>query len=264
MYDKLSENEKKEVIQKLYTGKLKSFGDIADQLGTYANKIRRDAKKFGIIIRNKSEAQQNALKTGKVKHPTEGKERSETTKSKIGLSLAKTWDAMDDDSRQNLINKKKEQWSKLSLDQKKNMQKSANDAVRLAGKTGSKLEKYIFNELLRDGWKVDFHKEQVLLDTKLQIDLVLPSINTAIEIDGPSHFVPVWGDDALKKNIKYDQKKQGLLIGKGYVLIRVIQEYDFSTTRAKIIYGKLREVIDSISNKFPEPDNRIIFIKDKI
>lgn len=264
LYDKLSDKEKKHTIQKMYLEELKSFGDIAVKLGTYANKIRRDAKKFDIPIRNKSEAQSNALKTGRTKHPTEGKERSDTTKSKIGLGLAKSWDSMDESAKQKIKEQKREQWNKLSEDQRANMQKSANDAVRLASKTGSKLEKYILEKLLKDGWRVDFHKEHVLVDTKLQIDLLVPSIKTAIEIDGPSHFVPVWGEDALKKNIKYDQKKQGLLVGKGYALIRVIQKCDFSKTRSDIIYNRIKQALTDISTNFPEPEDRIIIIKDEI
>lgn len=263
-YDSYSDTDKVKLITDLYIDKLKSFAEIAERLGTYANKVRRDAKRLGINIRNKSEAQQNALQTGKTKHPTLGQKRSDQTKSKIGIGMARSWQSMSQAEKQKVSEQKKEQWSRLSDDQKANMLKSANDAVRLASKTGSKLEKYMLNELLKDGWKTDFHKEQILSDTKLQIDLFLPSINTAIEIDGPSHFVPVWGDDALKRNIKYDQKKEGLLIGKGYVLIRIKQSHDFSKTRAQLVYTKLREIIQSISTKFPEPENRIITIKDEI
>lgn len=263
-YDKLSDQEKKDIIYNLYVMELKSFGDIASSMGTYANRIRRDAQKFDIPIRNKSEAQANALKTGRTKHPTEGTQRSEDTKSKIGLGLAKSWDSMGETAKQKIIEQKREQWNKLSEDQKANMQKSANSAVRLASKTGSKLEKYILEKLLGDGWRVDFHKEHALVDTKLQIDLLLPTIKTAIEIDGPSHFAPVWGEDTLKKNIKYDQKKQGLLVGKGYALIRVIQKFDFSKTRADIIYSRIKQVLNNISDNFPEPEDRIIIIKDEI
>lgn len=263
-YNNLTDLEKKNIIYDLYTEKLKSFADIAVELDTYSNRIRRDAKKFGIKIRNKSEAQQNALHTGKTKHPTSGTNRSDATKSKIGLGIAKSWDGMSKEKKQKISEKKRSQWDSLSDDQKMNMTKLANNAVRLASKTGSKLEKYILEKLIKDNFKVEFHKEQILSDTKLQIDLFLPSINTAIEVDGPSHFSPVWGDDALKRNIKYDKKKEGLLLGKGCVLIRIKQSYDFSKTRSQLIYDKLKVIIDQIVKKFPESDNRIINIEDSI
>ena len=87
-------------------------------------------------------------------------------------------------------------------------------------------------------------------------------MNVAIEIDGPSHFKEVWGEDALEKNIKYDNKKTGLILGKGLVLVRIKQEMDFSKSRADLVYAKLLENLKSIQNNFPEPGNREIKIGD--
>jgi very-short-patch-repair endonuclease len=101
-----------------------------------------------------------------------------------------------------------------------------------------------------------------LSNTKLQIDLFLPELNIAIEVDGPSHFLPVWGDDVLNKNIKYDNKKTGLILGKGLVLIRIKQVREFSKARGLSIYQKLYSSIEQIRNKFPESDNRTIEIGD--
>jgi hypothetical protein len=76
IYNKLSDEQKKKLIQKSYIEEKKSFAQIAENVGTYANKIRRDATKFNIDIRDKSEAQKNALKNGNIEHPTKGKKRS--------------------------------------------------------------------------------------------------------------------------------------------------------------------------------------------
>lgn len=248
-YTKLSQTEKFDLLTDLYTVQQKSFADIAELCDTYANKIRRDAQSLKIIIRNKSEAQKNALETGKHKHPTKGQNRSEEIKNKIGIGVMKSWDSLDDDALNKRKLKAKEAWENLDEDTKQNMIKLANDAVRATSKTGSKLEKFIFNKLLEDGYKVDFHKEQSLLTTKLQIDLFLPTMNIAIEIDGPSHFLPVWGDDALQKNIKYDQKKEGLILGKGLKLIRIKQTKDFSKSRSNNTYDTLKNLLENISNQ---------------
>lgn len=261
-YSQLSKSEKEKIIRSMYLDDKKSFADIAKEYDTYSNKIRRDAVGFQIPIRDKSDAQKNALKSGKHQHPTKGKERSLEEKNKIGMGVLKSWDGLDAKSLQDRKNKSKEAWDKMDEDSKKNMVKLANDAVRLTSKVGSKLEKFIFDNLLQDGYKAEFHKEQSLLNTKLQIDLFLPSMNTAIEIDGPSHFLPVWGEDALAKNISYDQKKQGLILGKGLVLIRIKQTKDFSKTRSQLIYAKLKVVIDNIQQSFPQPDNRTFVIED--
>lgn len=258
----MSKQEKEKRIRQMYLEDKKSFADIAQEFNTYANRIRRDAVSFKIPIRNKAEAQSNALKSGKHKHPTKGQERTEQTKNKIGLSVLKSWEKLDEYEINKRKQKSLESWNNLDENTKKNIIKKANDAVRVASKTGSKLEKFLLERLINDGHKVDFHKEQTLSNTKLQIDLFLPKINTAIEIDGPSHFLPVWGEDALNKNQKYDNKKQGLILGKGYVLVRIKQTKDFSKARALLIYSELSQLIDNITNKFPEPDNRTFTIED--
>lgn len=261
-YNKLSDNEKKKLINQLYHKENKSFQQIAEKVGTYSNKIRRDAMKFNIPIRDKSEAQKNALDNGVTKHPTKGKTRSNATKQKIGLGVMNSWDSLSSSELKNRQDKARDQWSRMNDDQKANMIKMANEAVRLSSKTGSKLEKFLLKKLIENNIKVDFHKEQNLLNTKLQIDLFLPELNIAVEVDGPSHFLPVWGDDALQRNIKYDNKKTGLLLGKGCVIIRVKQTKDFSPSRGQLIFEQVLNQIQKIKNQFPDKDNRIIEIGD--
>jgi very-short-patch-repair endonuclease len=247
MYSKLSDDEKRAVLTKLYLLEQKSLGQIAQELETYPNKIRRDAKKFNIALRNKSDAQKNALQTGVHKHPTKGTQRSDDVKQKIGESVMISWDQLSTEELEARKNSSKEQWQKLSDDQKQNMLKLANEAVRKTSKEGSKLEKFLLQGLLKDGYVVDFHKEQILSNSKLQIDLFLPKLNIAIEVDGPSHFKNIWGDDTLNRNTKYDQKKQGLLVGKGIRLIRIKQNGDFSLSRARGVYSKVLLLIENIN-----------------
>ena len=244
-YNNLSDKDKKELISDLYSTQGQSFSDIASSYDTYANKIRRDAVRFNIKIRDKSEAQKNALKTGKHSHPTKGKERSAITKQKIGLGVLNSWENLDEREIAERRLKAKQNWENLDDNVKQTILQSANKAVRETSKTGSKLEKYIHKKLLSDGYKVEFHKEQVLVNTKLQIDLFVPSINLAIEVDGPSHFQPVWGEQSLSRNKSYDSKKEGLILGRGWNLVRIVQTKDYSDSRASLIYQSL---IDTINN----------------
>lgn len=262
-YNKLSDNAKKTLLIKEYEKNKKSFKEIADSCGTYANKIRRDAIKFKIKIRDKSEAQKNALKEGKVDHPTKGKVRPESVKSRIGDSVMQSWKSLDAKELKKRQDIARKNWEKLSDDTKQNILHEANLAVRETSKRGSKLEIFLFEQLLSDGYKVDFHKEQSILNTKLQLDLFLPKHNIAIEVDGPSHFEPVWGEDSLKRNKGYDQKKNGLILGKGLVLIRIKQQKDFSKARSRVVYDKLKSIIEDIKINFPTPDNRTFIIGDK-
>ena len=255
-YNNLNDNTKKQILQKEYATLEKSFQEIALVYNTYPNKLRRDAIKFQIPIRSKSDAQKNALKKGVAKHPTKGKERSLEEKNKIGIGVMKNWEDLSDNELEKRKNKAKENWDKLSDDFKANMLQSANTAVRVASKNGSKLEKFILENLLKDGYKANFHQEQILANTKLQIDIFLPEIDVAIEIDGPSHYEPVWGEEVLKRNKSYDSKKTGLILGKGLVLIRIKQIKDFSPARGKLLYDQTKDILANIVKKFPDKDNR--------
>lgn len=261
-YDSLTKDQKKKILVKLYTEQKYSFADIAKQYGTYANRIRRDAQTFNIPIRDKSQAQKNALQTGKHKHPTKGTNRSQETKNKIGNSILEFWDNMSEDDFNERRNKFKENWEKMSQTDKDNMHAAAMLAVRKSSKEGSKLEKFLLDKLIEYGYKVEFHKEQSLVNTKLQIDLFLPSINTAIEVDGPSHFLPVWGEDTLNKNIEYDRKKQGLILGKGWFLIRIKQTKDYSKTRSALIFDKLQNILLQISSDASQLSQKNFTIED--
>lgn len=261
-YQKLSDKQKQDLLSQEYEINNKSFKDIADMCGTYANKIRRDAIKYGIKIKDKSEAQKNALKTGKATHPTKGTNRSEEVKNKIGNSVMHSWEKLDIATINSRKEKARQNWENLSDDTKQNILREANIAVRESSKKGSKLERFLLENLIKDGYRVEFHKEQSLLNTKLQIDLFLPTLNIAIEVDGPSHFKPVWGDDNLKRNKGYDNKKTGLILGKGLVLIRIKQTKDFSKARASAIYNHLKQHITNIQQKFPDKDNRNLEIGD--
>jgi very-short-patch-repair endonuclease len=247
-YVNLTDQDKKNIIEKYYIQDKLSLSDIAKKLDTYSNKVRRDAIRLKIPLRDKSQAQKNALKNGSHKHPTKGTNRSDTTKDKIGKSLIESWNNMDDNMKKKRKQKAKIAWDYKTDDEKASMLKKANLAVRETSKIGSKLEKFLLNELIKLGLRPEFHKEQTLANTKLQIDIYLPTISTAIEVDGPSHFLPVWGKDALVKNQNYDNKKTGLILGKGMFLIRIKQTKDFSPTRAKLIFDKLQQVLIEIQD----------------
>lgn len=261
-YNKLSDSEKKNFLKQHYEVDKKSFADIAAFTGTYANKIRRDAIKLKIKIRDKSEAQKNALNSGKSDHPTRGKKRPDNVKQKIGLSVLHSWENLDDKEIENRKIKARINWVNKSDNEKADILRQANAAVREASKTGSKLERFLLNKLLESGLNVEFHKEQSILNTKLQIDLFIPKLNVAIEVDGPSHFEPVWGDDALKRNRKYDDKKTGLILGKGLYLIRIKQNKDFSKSRGLLILDKLQKILDDIKNN-KLSTNKVLKIGDE-
>ena len=90
----------RQYIDEHYWKGKKSIHVIADALGTYPNKIRRAIMaEFG-SLRTKSEAQKAALKSGTSKHPTEGRERTDTEKLNISKSVATNWGGISEAERE--------------------------------------------------------------------------------------------------------------------------------------------------------------------
>ena len=58
-------------VLRMYRDENKSTYEIAELLNTYPNKIRRTLKKLGCELKDRSEAQRNALQTGRINHPTD-------------------------------------------------------------------------------------------------------------------------------------------------------------------------------------------------
>jgi|694.fasta_scaffold79389_4 very-short-patch-repair endonuclease len=205
------------VIEEYATGK--SINQLSKEFNTYPAKIFRLLQKAGCEIRNKSDAQKNALKSGISIHPTEGKKRPPSTKNKISEKNAKVWENKTDEEREKFKQNAKANWSKKSADERIAMGKKAGAALREASIHGSRAEHFVREKLEESGYKVDVHRTDI--GGNYEVDLYLPKHQVAIEIDGPQHFLPVFGAARLEKNIKYDTVKNGILLSKGIKIIRV-------------------------------------------
>jgi len=260
-YKDLTQADKKSFLEELYINRQMSFPEIAELVGTYTNKIRRDAIKLGIKPRNISEAQTVALETGRNVHPTEGKELSEDTKLKISKKMANTWAGLSDKERAYRSEIGEAYWNSLSDAEKNEIHSKAGQEIRRASREGSKLEKYLFETLTKERFIVEFHREQVVTNQRLQLDLFLPELKTAIEVDGPSHFKPVWGQDVLNSNMKSDHQKNGLVLAQGWCLIRLRQtQGTLSHHYRREVTEKLLEQLRAIKAKFPPKGSRLIII----
>lgn len=259
-YDALEDNEKAELLNKLYNIDGLTWGAIANQLSTYTNKILRDAKRLNVPSRDRSKAQSLALASGRHPHPTKDKGHSIEAKVSISESVAKRWEDMSEDERERKREEAKERWESKTPEEIKLFRQAAGEGVREAAKNGSKLEKYLLNGLISAGFKVEFHKEQWVIREKLQLDLYIPEILTAIEVDGPSHFKEIWGVDNLVKNQQRDAEKTGLLLERGCVIVRVRQTKSLSNKYMRDILNSLIQTLNQIKTKFPEKGSRIISI----
>lgn len=248
IYSNLSLQDKKTLLISLYVDEQKSDKEIADIIGTYSNKIRRDRIKLEIPTRTAGEAQKIALDKGRAKHPTKGRERTKEEKRKIGESVSLEWSKINNEEYKRRVNIGKESWNKKTDNEKEAFLQKAVKSIRETAKTGSALEKFLLNGLISAGYKVQFHIEHAVKNEKLQIDLLLPALNIAIEVDGPSHQKPVWGQENFQRNQKSDKQKTGLLIGQGLTLVRVKQQGNLSEVKKRKYLDELLSTIDKIGN----------------
>ena len=231
---------------------------IAKELGTYPKKIERILKKNGHKLRGKAEAQSLAIKSGRTKHPTKGKQRTDEEKLKISIGTEKHWREMSDEQKEKISEEAKKRWEEIPAQKKREMQENAGRALRLAAIEGSKAEKSLKVNLMEAGYDVELHKKD-LIEGNFEIDLFLPELNTIIEIEGPQHFVPVFGESKLQETIKFDSIKNGLLISKGYCVIRV--KYmckHISQSVERRLWELVSSEIKKIEKKFPTKHKRLI------
>jgi very-short-patch-repair endonuclease len=143
--------------------------------------------------------------------------------------------------------------------EKQNMAALAIKAIQTAGKEGSKLEKFLRHELTKAGFVVEFHKTNLIANQNLEIDMYIPKLRTIIEIDGPSHFLPIWGEEKLHKQIKADEHKTGLILGKGLAIIRVKNLSDnVSLAEQEKLKNNIIDILNKINTRFPDKSHRLI------
>ncbi len=240
--------------------------EIAKLCDTYPNCIRRKLLDLGVTLRDKASAQKAALDSGRHTHPTRGRKRTEAEKVKISESVAKIWEDMPLEEREQRSKMAKDNWDAMSDEERVELKKKAGEAVRESAELGSKLERHLFIELQRSGYKVEFHRENLVSNEKLQMDLFLPNFTppVVIEIDGPAHFFPIWGEESLTKHLTADKMKNGLLLEEGYVVIRVKHIVkNLSEIHKRRVLAAILEVLQKLEDSKPTDEERLIEIEVK-
>lgn len=261
--DTLTLEKKTKFLGAVFNDCKMSIPEIAKLCNTYPNKIRRMLHKCGYTTRSRSEAQTLAIAQGRHPHPTKGTKRSTDTKIAISEAVSKVWNNLTVEEQQRRSQLGKDQWNAMSKLEQQLLRDKANDGIRKAAKHGSKLERYILTELLALGYIVDFHREQMVKNEKLQVDLFLPKLHVVIEIDGPSHFMPIWGEEMLQKSQAADLQKDGLLLDMGYCVLRVQQRKGLSDKYKRDILQIITETLTKIKKRFPNRAKRHIILGEK-
>ena len=239
-------DKNRDYLIKAYSVEGKSTYQIAESMGVHPKKVQRALVKLGVPRRSYGEAQANALKNGAAVHPTKGKTFDKDRRERMSDLMAKYWDSMSEEEKLRRAHIGKIKWEEKSDSEKEAMSAAAAEACRVAAKEGSKLEKYLRSALADSGYAVEFHKTNLTKDDRLEVDLYIPSLKLAIEIDGISHFEPVWGEERLRKHQASDTKKVSMLLSEGYNILRVKQLTKTLSDKKK------RETLKAILNVLPK------------
>jgi len=241
-----------------------SIRDVIKKVDTslYPSLIYKILKENNVDLRSKSEVQKAALKSGKAKHPTEGTVREEKTKLQISQKLKKYWDNMSDEDKQFFSDLSKKRWDDKTDAEREEFHKSGIKAIRQSAEVGSKMEFFVVDKLTKAGFDVIHHKKKMLANLNLEVDILIPSLKIVIEVDGPSHQLPIWGDEAFKKRQKLDLDKNGLLLSRGYVVIRFkFNDNKLSLYNKTTAVNEIINIVKTVKEKFPEKDNRFYEVK---
>jgi very-short-patch-repair endonuclease len=249
-------------VVRLYSQEDQSTHFIAKKYGTYPNKIRRILIKNGVTLKDARTAQKIALKKGHSKHPTEGRKRTTEEKLKISSSVVEYRKGMTDEEKAVESMGASDRWNSMTPAKRQDIRNKAAAAIRVAAKEGSQLEKFLVEELRKAGYRTEVHKKNLIPTQKLEIDIYIPALKTIIEIDGPSHFLPIWGDEKFAKQLKADAQKNGLVVGKGFVMIRVKNLHNSISLHVKeSLKNQVLDIVASIEDKFPTSRKRLIEIE---
>lgn len=202
-------------LMREYVKQERSTYAIAKERCTYANMVRRALVHHHIALRNRSEAQEKALKHGRATHPTKGSRRPQETRDRIGEGVSLSWKR----SRPGRVAAAREQWARMSDYQKDSLRRLALDGVRRAAMHGSALELFLLDGLRTLDYRVELRKKV----NKWPTDLILPTAGVAIRVDGPAHFLPIWGEERLFDVMIGDELEIAGLLETGLQVIQVKQ-----------------------------------------
>jgi very-short-patch-repair endonuclease len=249
----------KDKIIKLYVDKELSTYEIAKEMNTYPNKIRRILVGSGVDLRDRSSAQKTALKHGRSKHPTKGIKKTDAQKLVLSEAMEKRWQNMSEKDRNEFSKNAKKRWEEMSEVDKTALRKKAAEGLRRSSIEGSKAEKFLYQKLMEVGYNVVLHKKGLIEGQNFEIDLFIPEIKLIIEIDGPQHFMPMFGEEHLRNYVKFDSVKNGLLLGKGYCVIRVkyLCKHISGAIKRKL-WDIVSPEIKRVEKKFPPKGKRLI------
>lgn len=231
----------KKYLERHYNELGESTHVIANLQSTYPNEVVRALKFHDIELRTKSEAQKKAMATGRNRHPTEGSQRPQETRNRIGEGVSLSWSRLTPDQRLERSRRSQQQWENLTQEEKAEFRAAALEALREAATNGSKLELYLASALREKGWHVETRARIV----GIPVDLFLRGKCFAIFVDGPGHHMPIWGEKRLIAVRKQDDLDNQALMRAGYSVIRITNTArNLSEIQQRVLLPKVLRAIE--------------------
>lgn len=209
--------------RRLYQEDGLSMRQLAVKLNVPLATLSRFMKKHGITSRDKAEAQKNYLKDHE--HQMQGKKHSDSTKQKISKGLGEFWDKLTEDDKEELKKKIgsawRRKWQTMSDTDRRTMMESLSTKAKEMQGQGSRLERFVAEELRKRGYTVEERSENYTAGKSFEVDIALPKERIGIEVDGPTHFLPIHGEEHLKEQQERDARKDEMVTGVGMNMLRV-------------------------------------------
>lgn len=234
-------------LRRLYLDEGLSLRKIAAQLQRPLSTVNKYMKKYGIDRRSKSGAQSLFLENND--HPMQGKHHSQETKDQISGTLGAFWNDLDDAKREEYRERVgsgwKRKWAAMSDGEKTNMIAELNAAGRAKQGQGSRFERFVAAELNKRGYAVEIRTHNYMPSAKFEVDIALARQGVMIEVDGPTHFMDIYGEDALKRQQEKDAEKDEYLTQAGFGVLRVQDNNGpLSQVRIERITNKIEEMTE--------------------
>jgi len=235
-------------VRRLYHDEGLSMRKVAAELGVPLATLSRFMKKHGIQSRNKAQAQNNYLRDNN--HQMSGRKHTDETKQKISSSLGEFWDSLTEEESEALKAKIgsawKNKWAAMSESERRTTMEELLNRARETQGNGSRLERFIAEQLRERGYTVEERTTHYLGGKDFEVDIALPKEMIAIEVDGPTHFLPIHGQEHLQKQQERDARKDEELNSLGYNVLRIRDNNGpLSQLRINRIVDAIKEIQES-------------------
>lgn len=126
---------------------------------------------------------------------------------------------------------------------------SYNNQNKTHGTTRSKLEKWLEKELNKkySHLNILFNSKEAI---KSELDIYIPELKLAFEINGIFHYKPIFGEKKLKRILKNDQRKKILCEKKGITLITIdsSKQQKFNSNSSKKFLNEITTIIEEFKH----------------